>query len=227
MVGAVPLTVSTDTELDPGTRRRLESYVTEWMSDDGVPGASVAVVEGEDLAYAEGFGARDLSENLPATPHTLYGIGSCTKSFVATATLQRVATGDLDLADPVGDYLPHLEDAPGDPVTLADLLSHTSGMPSDGNLSALVTRLTDIGDANVPLTSDDDFRRHVQSSAEERYTARSTSSTTTPGSPCSGRWWRRWRGPTSRSTSANTCSTRCRWSGRVSIPTASRPTTTA
>ncbi|ESP87469.1 serine hydrolase [Candidatus Halobonum tyrrellensis] len=157
--------------LDPDVRRRVESYVTEWMSDDGVPGASVAVVEGADLRYAEGFGARDLADDRPATPDTLYGIGSCTKSFVATATLQRAAAGDLSLSDPVSDYLPHLDDAPGDPVTLAELLSHTSGMPSDGNLSALVTRLTDIGDANVPLTSDADFRRHVADSADERYTA--------------------------------------------------------
>jgi CubicO group peptidase (beta-lactamase class C family) len=156
--------------LDPGVERRLESYVTEWMGDNEVPGASVAVVEGTALRYAEGFGARDLAENRPATPATLYGVGSCTKSVVATAVLQRVAAGDLSLSDPVADYLPHLADAPGDPVTVEALLTHTSGMPSDGNLSALVTRLTDVGDANAPLTSDDDFRRHVQSSVDERYT---------------------------------------------------------
>jgi CubicO group peptidase (beta-lactamase class C family) len=156
--------------LDSDVERRLESYVTEWMGENEVPGASVAVVDGATLRYAEGFGARDLAENRPATPETLYGVGSCTKSVVATAVLQRVAAGDLSLSDPVDDYLPHLADVPGEPVTVEALLTHTSGMPSDGNLSALVTRLTEVGDANVPLTSADDFRRHVQSSADERYT---------------------------------------------------------
>lgn len=156
--------------LSPETEQAVERYVAEWMSENGVPGASVAVVEGDALSYAEGFGARDLDDDLPATPDTLYGIGSCTKSVVATAIMQCVERTDLELSDAVSDYLPHLSDVPGDPVTVESLLNHTSGMPSDGNLSALVTRLTDIGDANVPLTSEDDFRRHVQASSDERYT---------------------------------------------------------
>jgi len=156
--------------LDSETEQAVERYVAEWMSENGVPGASVAVVEGKGLSYAEGFGARDLEDDLPATPDTLYGIGSCTKSVVATAVLQCVERTELELSDAVSDYLPHLSDAPGDPITVESLLNHTSGMPSDGNLSALVTRLTDIGDANVPLTSEDDFRRHVQASADQRYT---------------------------------------------------------
>lgn len=159
-----------ESSLDAATERAVEEYVASWMSEDGVPGASVALIDGTELTYAEGFGARDLAEDLPATPDTLFGIGSCTKSVVATAVLQCVERTDLDLDDPVSAYLPHLSEVPGDPVTVESLLNHTSGMPSDGNLSALVTRLTEIGDANTPLTSEADFRRHVQGSAEERYT---------------------------------------------------------
>lgn len=156
--------------LETRTVQEVEQYVSEWMSENGVPGASVALVDGAELTYAEGFGARDLDDDLPATPDTLYGIGSCTKSVVATAVLQCVERTDLELSDPLDDYLPHLTDVPGEPITVESLLTHTSGMPSDGNLSALVTRLTDIADANVPLTSDDDFRRHVEGSVNERYT---------------------------------------------------------
>ena len=162
--------MATESSLDAETERAVEEYVASWMSEDGVPGASVALIDGTDLTYAEGFGARDLDEDLPATPETLFGIGSCTKSVVATAVLQCVERTELELSDPISDYLPHLSSVPGDPVTVESLLNHTSGMPSDGNLSALVTRLTDIGDANTPLTSEADFRRHVQGSAEERYT---------------------------------------------------------
>jgi len=154
----------------PETTRAVEQYVAEWMSENGVPGASVALVDGDELAYAEGFGARDLDDDLPATPDTLYVIGSCTKSVVATAVMQCVERTDLALSDPIAEYLPHLAAVPGDPITVESLLNHTSGMPSDGNLSVLVTRLTDIGDANTPLTSEDDFRRHVEGSVDERYT---------------------------------------------------------
>ncbi|GAB7095303.1 serine hydrolase [Halolamina litorea] len=162
--------MATESSLDAETERAVEEYVASWMSEDGVPGASVALIDGTELTYAEGFGARDLDDDLPATPETLFGIGSCTKSVVATAVLQCVEQTDLALSDPVSAYLPHLRSAPGDLITVESLLNHTSGMPSDGNLSALVTRLTDIGDANTPLTSEADFRRHVQGSAEERYT---------------------------------------------------------
>ncbi|WP_134672302.1 serine hydrolase [Halorussus marinus] len=151
-------------------RREIETAVSEWVREDGVPGASVAVVDADGLAYAEGFGARDRAANAPATPDTLYGIGSCTKSVTAVALLQLAEAGDVSVEDPVADYLPHLADAPGDPVTLHDLLCHSSGMPSDGNLSALITRLTDRGDRDpdLPMTGDGDFRRHVESSVDER-----------------------------------------------------------
>jgi len=156
------------------TRRDVEEFVSEWVREQGVPGASVAVVDADGLAYADGFGARDRAANAPATPETLYGIGSCTKSVTAVAIMQLAEAGELSVADPVDDYLPHLRDVPGEPVTLHELLCHSSGMPSDGNLSALITRLTDRGegDSGLPITGDDDFRRHVETGADERLTDR-------------------------------------------------------
>jgi len=155
-------------------RREIETFVSEWICEESVPGASVAVIDGSDLAYAEGFGARDRETNAPATPETLYGVGSCTKSVTAMAIMQLAEAGELSVEESVADYLPHLSDAPGDPVTLHDLLSHTSGMPSDGNLSALITRLTGRGegDSDLPMSTDADFRRHVETATDERLTDR-------------------------------------------------------
>ena len=160
--------------LSTETRRDVERFVSEWVREEGVPGASVAVVGADGIAYAEGFGARDRAANAPATPDTLYGFGSCTKSVTAVAIMQLAEAGDLAVEDPVDDYLPHLREVPGDPVTIHDLLCHVSGMPSDGNLSALVTRLTDRGDGDsgLPIAGDDDFRRHVETAADERMTDR-------------------------------------------------------
>jgi CubicO group peptidase (beta-lactamase class C family) len=160
--------------LAPSTRSAVESFVADWVSDHRIPGAAVAIVDPDGEVYAEGFGARNLERNEPATPDTLFGIGSCTKSITALAVVQLAEAGALALDDPVADYLPHLDDAPGDPITVRELLSHTSGMPSDGLAGPLITRPLGLGHVEVPLSSDDDFRRHVQGSADRRVTDRET-----------------------------------------------------
>ncbi|PSP76347.1 penicillin-binding protein [Halobacteriales archaeon QS_1_68_20] len=161
-----------DGSLDPDAEAEVESFVVDWLSEHDVPGAALAVVDGEDLVYAEGFGARRLDHNDPATPDTLFGVGSCTKSFTAIAVVQLAADGHLDVEDPVDDYLPHLADVPGDPVTIRELLTHTSGMPSDGSAGPLISRPLGLGQAEVPLSSDADFRRHVEGSVDRRVTDR-------------------------------------------------------
>ncbi|MFB6155338.1 MAG: serine hydrolase [Haloferacaceae archaeon] len=160
------------TDLDAETRRAVESYVTEWMRENDVPGASVAVVDGEDLVYAEGFGARDVESNAPATPETLYGIGSCTKSFTAASVLQLAEDGRVSTSDPVSDYVPRFADAPGEPISVAELLTHSSGVPSDGYASLLIPRLTGGPYAGPPLASESDYDRHVARGAADRVTDR-------------------------------------------------------
>jgi CubicO group peptidase (beta-lactamase class C family) len=65
----------------------VERYVPEFMREGKIPGFSIAVVKEGEVVYAEGYGVRDVSRSMPATPDTLYGIGSCTKSFVALAIM--------------------------------------------------------------------------------------------------------------------------------------------
>lgn len=154
--------------LSAETIEEIESFIADWLAEDRIPGASVAITDGSDAVYSEGFGARDVSTNASATPQTLYGIGSCSKSFTALGIMQLVAEGDLNLQDHVDDYLPHLDDVPGEPVTIDELLTHSSGMPSDGSLEVLIRRLTGVRNDEVPLSSASDFRRHVQGSAGER-----------------------------------------------------------
>ncbi|MEF8802542.1 MAG: serine hydrolase [Halolamina sp.] len=160
--------------LTESTRSELESFVTEWLSDHRIPGAALAVVDPDGPVYAEGFGARNLERNESATEETLFGIGSSTKSFTAVAIMQLVEAGELAVDDPVSEYIPHLEDVPGEPVTVRELLSHTSGMPSDGSAGPLITRPLGMGHIEVPLSSKDDFRRHVEGSADRRVTDRET-----------------------------------------------------
>jgi CubicO group peptidase (beta-lactamase class C family) len=141
--------------------RAVDDFVTDWLAEHRIPGAAVAVVDDGETAYAEGYGARDLTTNQPATPDTLYGVASVTKSFTALAVLQQVERTDLDLQDPITEYLPTYEGL-ADPPTVHELLSHSSGIPSDGASVVLISRLTDQDPVEVPLSSDDDLRRHVR-----------------------------------------------------------------
>jgi CubicO group peptidase (beta-lactamase class C family) len=148
------------------TVREIESLVTDWMDDNDVPGVSVVVVDPDGERYADGFGARDVESNDPATPDTLYGMGSITKSFTSLAVVQLAESGDLSLEDPVDEYVDHLAAAPGDPITVAELLSHTSGMPATqtgGFLQNLEGFPSGVAD-------EDDFKRHLRESTAYRAT---------------------------------------------------------
>lgn len=155
-------------DLPAETRRELESFVTEWVTDDEIPGASVAIVRDDRTVYADGFGARNLRDNTPATRNTLYGIGSCTKSFTALSVMQLVESGDVDPADPISEYVPYLDGVEGEPITVHELMTHTSGMPSDGSAVVLISRLMGADPIEVPMSGEQDFRRHLEGSLPER-----------------------------------------------------------
>ena len=149
-----------------GMRRFIERRVPELMAQRRVPGLSIAVVEGEEVVYAEGFGVRDVERSLPATPDTLYGIGSCTKFFVALAILQLVERGEISLDDPVSKYIPLKIGIPGKPITVHHLLTHSSGIPSLGTSTIALSRGIR-GDVGIPFGSADDFYRHINGAQEE------------------------------------------------------------
>jgi CubicO group peptidase (beta-lactamase class C family) len=154
--------------LSNGTLDRVETFIDDCIVDDELPGLSLSIVDTEGVRYTNGFGARTLSTNAPMTADTLYGIGSCTKSFTALAILQLVERGEIELDDPVNEYLSIYEDAPGNPITIHELLCHASGMPSDATAVALITRYVTGKSKPTPLSSADDFERHVRSSLDTR-----------------------------------------------------------
>ncbi|MCL0095723.1 beta-lactamase family protein [Dehalococcoidia bacterium] len=67
---------------------KLEEFIFTKMSETKLPGLSAAIVKGDEVIWAKAFGFRDLEHGLAATPHTLYGIGSVTKSFTALSIMQ-------------------------------------------------------------------------------------------------------------------------------------------
>ena len=163
-MGAGSVGISMSTDLAAEAIDRIDSLVRDRLREDELPGLSLAVTDGDGLRYAQGYGSRDLASNAPATSETVYGIGSVSKSFAATAVADLVDAGELSFEDPVTD---HLEvDVPAD-VRLHHLLSHTSGYPSLAVSEALIARQLEVGEANVPLGTAGDFRAHVEGAREE------------------------------------------------------------
>lgn len=107
--------------------RVLQDIIARW----GVPGLGVGIVENGEIVYARGFGVQSLENGLPFTPDTSFCVQSITKCFVATAVMQLVEQGQLNLDAPIIQYLPNfrLADERYPHITLRQMLSHTSGMP--------------------------------------------------------------------------------------------------
>ncbi|MFP3871685.1 MAG: serine hydrolase [Candidatus Natronoplasma sp.] len=151
-------------KISAGIKEKIEDFIAGWMSENKVPGMSVAVVKGDEKIYARGFGARDLKDNIPATPDTLYGMASVTKSFTALAILKLVERGEVDLKDKITDYVPTKWD---NDVTIFNLLTHSSGMPSLGVSEALIDRLIEMDERGLALSDLEDFYTHLNGAKDE------------------------------------------------------------
>jgi len=74
------------------------------MAANSVPGISAAVIQDGTSIWSEGFGMADLENFVPATPATLFRLGSVSKPITATAILQLYERGKLDLDAEVQKY---------------------------------------------------------------------------------------------------------------------------
>src|SRR5215470_7018653 len=112
----------------------LVSRIDEQLRAAQIPGLALAVVHGEEIIFARGFGTTSVEDaSLPITPQTLFRVGSITKPLTGTAIMRLVDAGILDLDTPLPQYLDWFtlsEDHAAERVTLRMLLSHTAGLPT-------------------------------------------------------------------------------------------------
>ncbi len=99
------------------------------VKDGRTAGISFVVTRGGVVVASGAYGFADLENRVPASPATVYAIGSLTKSFTAAAVLALVDDGKLSLDDPLGKFLPSFPE-PGRHATVGQLLNHTSGIRS-------------------------------------------------------------------------------------------------
>jgi len=108
---------------------KFDSLVREKMSANHIPGLSLAVVRDGKIIIAKGYGMANLELSTPANEKTAFAIYSVTKPFTAMAVMMLVEEGKISLEDPISKYLAGLP-AAWNPVTVRQLLNHTSGIKS-------------------------------------------------------------------------------------------------
>ena len=109
--------------------RQIEKLISAEMSRQSIPGLTMALGLGDDVRWSRAYGLSDLENFVPAKVFTVYRTASLAKPMTATAAMQLVDAGKLDLDAPVQKYVPDFPEKQW-PVTTRQLLAHTGGIRS-------------------------------------------------------------------------------------------------
>ena len=124
---------------------RVSQFFENEVTTGKLAGAVVLVQQHGRPVYLKSFGVRDVATKLPMTPDTIFAIHSMTKPVTSVAAMMLIDDGKLALSDPVSKYIPAFAATkvgvesktkpgvlelvpPNRPVTIKDLLRHTSGI---------------------------------------------------------------------------------------------------
>jgi CubicO group peptidase (beta-lactamase class C family) len=118
--------------LSRAERGAIARWLTRARRSEKIPGLAIGLIRDGRAVLSEGAGVRDRERDLPATPRTIFGLASITKSFTALTVLRLAEHGQLRVRDPVVRWLPEYRTpnrAWSRRTTLHHLLTHTSGLP--------------------------------------------------------------------------------------------------
>ncbi|MDX1296593.1 MAG: serine hydrolase domain-containing protein, partial [Sulfurimonadaceae bacterium] len=109
----------------------LEQFIASEVADGSPPSASVAVLHGDEVIYEKGFGYNDPDRRFPTTAQSVYNLYSLSKIVTATAVMQLVESGELELDDTLRSYFPRfrtLYEGEERNITVKQLLMHSAGV---------------------------------------------------------------------------------------------------
>lgn len=110
--------------------RRVSAFAERELKDKGIPALSIAIVDGDKIVFAQGFGAAIADGKEAATADSIYRVGSVSKLFTDICAMRLVADGKLDLDADIRTYLPDFKphNPFGVPITLRQLTAHQAGL---------------------------------------------------------------------------------------------------
>ncbi len=128
LLAAAPLVACGQAPNRPSVREEeIDRRVLRAMERARIPGLTVAVATEAGQVWSRGYGLADVENSVPATPETVYRLGSISKPITAVAVLQLAERGRLDLDAPVQTYVPDFPQKPW-PITPRQLLGHLGGI---------------------------------------------------------------------------------------------------
>jgi CubicO group peptidase (beta-lactamase class C family) len=149
---SLPSTKPEDVGLSSERLRQIHAMVQRHIDAGDISGAVMFVARKGQIAYLEAQGTMDVDSKKPMTRDSLFRMASMTKPVIGTAIMMMLEEGKLELGDPVSKYIPEFKDmkvavlteaghGPGNPpkfytvpaerpITIKDLLTHTSGLSS-------------------------------------------------------------------------------------------------
>jgi CubicO group peptidase (beta-lactamase class C family) len=126
---------------------RIDAFIQNEVDGNKIPGAILLIRRNGQTAYSKSFGVRDPATKAPMTPDTIFRIYSMSKPITTVAAMMLVEDGKLQLDDPLSKYIPAFADvkvgvetkgedgnmhldlvAAKRPITIQDLMRHTSGL---------------------------------------------------------------------------------------------------
>ena len=108
----------------------VDNFFSTYMDIIPIAGATISIVQNNNLVLAKGYGYEDIEQKLPiSAERTVFEVGQISQSFIATAIMQLIEKKLINLADDVNIYLQNCQigDNYPQPVTIANLLTHTAG----------------------------------------------------------------------------------------------------
>lgn len=121
---------------DPAKGKVLAPAVQPFVDSHSLAGAVMLVADKDKVLALEAVGFADVENKTPMAPDAVFWIASQTKPITAAALMLLVDEGKVKIEDPVEKYLPEFKDIklaggekPKAPITVRQILSHTSGMP--------------------------------------------------------------------------------------------------
>ena len=116
----------------------IDQMIADFVTRNHLPGLSMAIVQAPYVPRSAGYGGTNLDNDELASTKTMWNIGPITQAFTAVAILQLKEAHRLDLADPVGKFVPSLP--PGwAKISILDLLQHSSGIADFRDISAAMS----------------------------------------------------------------------------------------
>jgi len=157
LFGVILLVLATVTfiQVDFSNTKDLDKFVQAKMKKSGMNGVSIAIIKDNKIARIINYGVANRELGIPITNDTLFQIASVSKTVTATAVMQLVDDGIIQLDDDINSYLPFKIEHPKHPdtaITFRMLLNHTSGIDNNWEVyDSLYTFNSGGGDSTVTL----------------------------------------------------------------------------